>query len=254
MSLAGRLATLFPALHVALCALCLFQAATWLGDAPRAGAWLLALAAVTYGLPVLVYRAVQRVAPLREGLSDLSQRRHSPWWTSLHLQWIYFSFPALEALLRMVPGLYSAWLRAWGSRVGRGVNWTPRVEILDRGMLEIGDGAILGHRATLSSHVVTARDGRSWVYVRRVRIGSGVLVGGHAMVAPGVHVGQGATIGYGAVISINARIGAGARIGPAAILDAGIVVPAGAEVPNAARLLQSGPAAAAAPRAAEPGT
>ena len=58
------------------------------------------------------------------------------------LQVLYSAFPAL----RLVPGLYSAWLRLWGSRVGRAVYWTPQVKITDRGLLKVGDGVVFGHR------------------------------------------------------------------------------------------------------------
>ncbi|MDJ0694669.1 GH3 auxin-responsive promoter family protein [Mastigocoleus sp. MO_188.B34] len=37
------------------------------------------------------------------------------------------------------------WLRLWGSKVGEGIYWTPKIEIADRGLLEIGDRVRVTH-------------------------------------------------------------------------------------------------------------
>ncbi|NKC31071.1 DapH/DapD/GlmU-related protein [Falsiroseomonas selenitidurans] len=220
MSVAGRLASCFPALHLLLMAACALQL-VWHSDTTlQAGGWTFALLFVTYGLPVATHRIIDRLAPIREGVVDLGAPRHLPWWTAMQLQWTYVALPALEVALRAVPGLYSAWLRCWGSRIGRGVTWTPRVEVLDRSLLDIGDRVALGHRVILSAHLATIRGGRCLAYIRRVRIGHDVFVGAGSMIGPGARIGDGAVIGYAALLPLNARVAAGASIEAMARVDA----------------------------------
>ncbi len=60
----------------------------------------------------------------------------------------------MEEILRLIPGLYSFWLRAWGSRVGKLTYWAPQTVILDRGFLEIGDHVIFGAGVRINPHVM----------------------------------------------------------------------------------------------------
>lgn len=144
-----------------------------------------------YGLPLLVYRLHQRFYPVQEGISYLRQPGYSPWWGSHQIQAIYIAFPALETLLRLIPGAFSLWLRLWGARVGRGVYWTPGLEIADRGLLEIGDRVVFGHRVGLYAHVIKPRRQDLLLYVKKIRIGSDVFVGAGTHMGPGVVVQAG---------------------------------------------------------------
>lgn len=183
MTLRSRLFAWFPAAWLALAA----AAALALLRAPGL-ATLAVLLSVLYLLPVACYRLHEALWPLREGRSRLDAPGYSPWWGGHQLQLVYAAFPALEAALRLVPGLYSAWLRLWGSRVGRRVHWTPRVDIGDRGLLEIGDDVVFGHQVVCFAHVVTRRPSGLFLYVRRIRIGRGVLLGFACRLAPGVRI------------------------------------------------------------------
>jgi hypothetical protein len=113
----------------------------------------MALLAVLYLVPVATYRLHGALWPLVEGASRIDAPRYAPWWGGHQCQLMYSALPALEAALRLVPGLYSGWLRLWGSRVGRGVYWTPLVEITDRSLLEVGDGVVFGHRVACYAHL-----------------------------------------------------------------------------------------------------
>ena len=53
-----------------------------------------------------------------------------------------------------MPGLYSQWLRLWGSRVGANVSWHYDVMIKDRAHLQIGDDAKIKPCTVLSSHKI----------------------------------------------------------------------------------------------------
>jgi acetyltransferase-like isoleucine patch superfamily enzyme len=144
-----------------------------------------------YGLPVLVYRLHEWIHPVREGISYLQNKEYSPWWGSHQIQVIYITIPALEAVLRLIPGVFSCWLRLWGAKVGRDVYWTPGLEIADRSLLEIGDRVVIGHRVGIYSHIIKPRKQNLMLYVKKVKIGSNVFVGAGSNLAPGVVIGDG---------------------------------------------------------------
>ena len=153
-----------------------------------------ALLAVLYLLPVACFRVHNTIWPLTEGFTHLDAPEYSPWWGGHQCQVMYSAFPALEAALRLIPGLYSAWLRLWGSRVGRRVYWTPRVDITDRSLLEIGDDVVFGHLVACYAHLVKRQPDGLVLYVKRICIGSGVLLGAASRLGPGVRIDDGATL------------------------------------------------------------
>ena len=152
---------------------------------------ILAVFLSIYGLPVLVYRLHEWVYPVPEGINYLQGKEYSPWWGSHQIQVIYIAIPVLEALLRLIPGVFSCWLRLWGAKVGRDVYWTPGLEIADRSLLEIGDRVVIGHRVSIYSHIIKPRKQNLMLYVKKVKIGSNVFVGAGSNLAPGVVIGDG---------------------------------------------------------------
>jgi hypothetical protein len=183
MTLLSQFLSFFP-LSVLLLTLAAF---VWLLQAPGWPALLL-LAAVIYLYPVLCFRLLNLFYPLREGRYNLSERRYNPWWGSHQIQLIYLACPGLESLLRLVPGLYSAWLRLWGAQIGRGVYWTPNVRIEDRPLLQLGDQVLLGHQVQIISHVIVPHKGQMRLYVKKVTIGSQAFIGAASRLGPGVTV------------------------------------------------------------------
>nr|WP_315871114.1 acyl transferase [Trichocoleus desertorum] len=147
-----------------------------------------------YGLPLLIYRIHARFYPVLEGISYLQGKVYSPWWGSHQIQAFYIAFPALETVLRLIPGLFSFWLRLWGSKVGTGVYWTPHLEIADRGLLEIGDRVIFGHQVGLYPHIIKPRKQDLMLYVKKIKIGDGVFLGAWNHIGPGVVVQSGTYI------------------------------------------------------------
>jgi acetyltransferase-like isoleucine patch superfamily enzyme len=141
-----------------------------------------------YGVPLLAYRIHARFYPLSEGVSYLRSPTYSPWWGSHQFQVIYIAIPALETVLRLIPGLFSLWLRAWGATVGNHVYWTPGLEIADRALLTIGDRVIFGHRVGLYSHAIKPKGDDLLLYVQRITIGDEVFIGADSRFAPGVVV------------------------------------------------------------------
>jgi len=202
MTLRGRLVSLFPLLVLTMSA-----AALALALVTSCAGWLALVPAVVYFVPPLCFRLHEKISPLREGLHSLEAPGYSPWWGSLQMQNIYHALPALEAILRIVPGCYSAWLRLWGSKIGRNVAWTPRVEISDRSLLEIGDRVIFGHKVALYAHVVDrrpkAKGGSLRLFAKRIRIGDGAFVGAGSRLGPGAEIAAGARLPVLTDVSVN---------------------------------------------------
>lgn len=191
MTFLSTVLLLFPALVLLFAGgtvICLIQA-------PNLAASLVSLLAVLlalYGVPVLVYRLHQWVYPVREGVSYLQGKAYSPWWGSHQIQALYIAVPTLEAVLRLIPGAFSLWLRLWGAKIGRSVYWTPGLEIADRGLLEIGDRVVIGHRVGLYAHVIKPRKQNLMLYVKKIKIGNDAFIGAGSVLSPGVVVAEGA--------------------------------------------------------------
>ncbi|HVH44694.1 MAG TPA: DapH/DapD/GlmU-related protein [Labilithrix sp.] len=183
MTWMGALVTFFPA-YVVLLAL---GAIVWFAMRPGLLP-LVTLLSSLYVFPLVAYRLHALAFPLSEGGSFLVGGDYSAWYGGHRIQVIYIAIPALEALLRTVPGLYSAWLRLWGSKIGRDVYWTPQVDIADRGLVEIGDGVLFGHRAGVISHVIKPSRENLFLYVKKVKIGDGAFIGAGSYIGPGVVV------------------------------------------------------------------
>lgn len=202
MTVRARLFSLFPAVWI----FGVLAALAWWAVSPVTWTRGLLLIALLYVLPVVCFRLHQLAWPLLEGKSMLNEPGYVPWWGAHQCQVMYTAWPALEATLRLIPGVYSAWLRLWGSRVGRGVHWTPSVEITDRSLLDVGDDVIFGHRAACYAHVVQRRGDRLVLYVRRIVVGRGVLIGAGSRLGPGV------SIDAGVILPVLSDVGAGRRV------------------------------------------
>ena len=116
------------------------------------------------------------------------------WWFSAQWQIVFSRLPFLEELLRIVPGLYSAWLRLWGSRIGGLVYWSPGVIVLDRQWLRIGSRVVFGAGARLNPHAIARhRDSPTALFLGAITVGDDAMVGGYSLLLPGCEVGAGET-------------------------------------------------------------
>lgn len=150
---------------------------------PRA---LLALAPVVlYVLPPLVVRLVTWRRPLQTGLIDLASSAFLRWWFTAQCQMVFARLPWLDELLRLVPALYSAWLRLWGSKIGALVYWSPGVVILDRSLVNVGSRVVFGAGVRLNPHVIAPIAGRRSLVLAPVTIGDEALIGGYSTLLPG---------------------------------------------------------------------
>lgn len=173
----------FPALVM------LMTAASFLGICFYPGILsIMALLISLYVFPLLIYRIHEYFYPLKEGISYLAGKNYSPWWGSHQIQVIYIAFPALETLLRLIPGAFSLWLRLWGAKVGKNVYWTPQLEISDRALIEIGDNVVFGNGVGIYSHIIKPKKQDLLLYVKKVKIGNNVFLGAWNHIAPGVTI------------------------------------------------------------------
>lgn len=203
MSWTGRLMAFFPVLILALIG------AAIMGFVARPGILTaLAIPAASYAFPLASHRIHERFHPAREGVSHLRGADYSPWWGSHQIQLVYHLFPFLEAILRAIPGAFSAWLRLWGSEIGEGVYWTPTLTVADRGTMSIGDGVIFGERCGISAHAIKpTRDGQDLILlVRRVRVGAGCFIGAGTVLSPGTHLPPRTFVPAGSVVGPGQRM------------------------------------------------
>ncbi len=186
MTLLSTILSLFPALVIFMALGSCFWLCFYPGMLGIAGLFF-----SLYGFPLLVYRIHEYFYPLKEGISYLGGQDYSPWWGSHQIQVLYIAFPALETLLRLIPGAFSLWLRLWGAKVGQGVYWTPHLEIADRGLLEIGDRVVFGHKIGIYAHAIKPRKADLMLYVKKVKIGNNVFLGAGSHLGPGVVIEDG---------------------------------------------------------------
>jgi hypothetical protein len=180
VQLAMLLLNLIPLLHAAGAIACLFAPLSW---PQRIGL----AATVLYLLPLFPGRL------LRESLRKAPQEIiiGSPeflrWWACFQCQVLFLRFPSLEEVLRSLPGIYSMWLRLWGSRIGKLTYWAPRTVILDRGFLDIGDHVVLGAGVRLNPHVME-RDEMPVLKLAPIKVGDRALVGGYSLLTAGTEI------------------------------------------------------------------
>ncbi len=172
-------------------------------EAPRV--WIaLLVVCVPYLAPLAVFRSMNALFPLVEGGSYLDQKTYVPWLVSFRCQLLFYTFPALERPLTLFPALYSAWLRAWGSTIGKNILWNAHSLIGDRSLLTIGDNVFFGHAVLLSSHIIKpTRIGRPLMYLKRIEIGSNVFVGAMTRVGPGARIGDNTVVPAGSDLYPN---------------------------------------------------
>ena len=149
-------------------------------------AWrMIAAAAWVILAPPLLCRGV--IGPgLTTGVAKVPSQTFFRWWITWQLQMLFNRLPWIEEAMRLVPGLYSFWLRLWGARIGRLTLWSPGVRIYDRPFLNIGDDVVLGIDARLAGHFSRLdAHGKIMLALGPVTLGDHTTLGGGAMLAPG---------------------------------------------------------------------
>jgi hypothetical protein len=177
-----------PVLHVASVATPLMLAAGGYVDWRRI--WLSPV--LLFLLPPLLVRLSTLFRPFPTNPVTVDSTAFLHWWFSAQCQIVFLRLPFLEELLRLLPGLYSTWLRLWGAKVGALVYWSPGVTILDRPLVRIGSRVVFGVGVRLNPHVLAVDErNRGTLFVSPISIGHDVLVGGYSLLLPGCVVADG---------------------------------------------------------------
>ncbi|MEJ2111622.1 MAG: hypothetical protein P8Z37_17275 [Acidobacteriota bacterium] len=164
-----------------------------LGIYPWASVWWRVFTAliVLFIVPALVVRIIMKGFPLRSTVINIGSTDFFKWWAMLNLQVLFCRLTILEETMRFVPALYSAWLRLWGSKIGRLVYWAPGTRILDRSFLDIGDDVIFGAGVRLAPHVmIRNKQGKMEVLLAPVKVGSRAVVGGYSLLTAGTELAE----------------------------------------------------------------
>lgn len=128
------------------------------------------------------------------------------WVAYYQLQLVYTHFSFFERFLRLFPGLYSVWLRMWGSKIGKRVFWTAEMQVVDRGHLVVGDRVFFGNRCYISAHAMKRIKNKLLLYVKKVTIGEGAMISYLVHLSPGVVIGKRAHIEAGAALYPNDKV------------------------------------------------
>jgi hypothetical protein len=176
--LAMLLLNVVPLLHAAGTLACLLTAWPWLAPV------------VLYIVPLVPGRLLRESLRPAPAELPLGSRDFLRWWACFQCQVMFLRFPVFEEILRLIPGLYSLWLRGWGARVGKLTYWAPQTVILDRGFLEIGDHVVFGAGVRINPHVME-RDPEPVLRLAPVKIGDGVMIGGYSLLTTGTEIAAG---------------------------------------------------------------
>ncbi|MBY0414837.1 MAG: hypothetical protein K2Q18_11755 [Bdellovibrionales bacterium] len=105
-----------------------------------------------------------------------------------------------------VPGLYSLWLRLWGSKIGKNVNWVNTL-VIDRSGLDIGDNVFFGYQCYLSAHVAMIMNGKLILYFKHISVGSNSFIGASSVLTPGSKIKDLSIVPAKTQLKINATYG-----------------------------------------------
>lgn len=142
-----------------------------------------------YLAPALVARAVRALAPISEGHIRIGTHAFLTWWALANLQMLFSRLPMLEEFIRLVPGMYSLWLRLWGARIGRLTYWGAGLRILDRSFLQVGDDVIFGAAVRLNPHVLARNEsGDMELILASIVVGDRSVVGGYSLLTAGTEL------------------------------------------------------------------
>lgn len=164
---------------------------------------------VLYLFPPLMWRMLSPFIPVQMGASFLGTKTDNVngWFVSYQFQQIYNALPFIEGLLKLIPGLYSAWLRLWGANIGKKISWTSMSQVIDRPFINIGDRCSIGNESYLSAHTINQNnDGRYLLYLKEITIGSNVVLTQKNSIGPGVIIGDGVLIKAHSTVLANTQI------------------------------------------------
>jgi len=150
------------------------------------GARIACLLAWLYLVPPVLARLTLAAFGRPAGRLTLDAPGYRVWWFLTQLQLVFNRLPWLEELLRLVPGLYPAWIGLWGGRLSPFAFVGPGVLITDRHAVRVERGAVLGLNSALAGHMVIRDDeGRFAIVVGTPTVEREAILGGDSGLGPG---------------------------------------------------------------------
>ncbi len=157
-----------------------------------------ALGFFIFGLTLILLVGLFRTAlqlKLKEGTHHLFSGEAMKWafLSSLFLM-IHYTFIDFILLTPFANILF----RLLGANLGKNVQFNSKY-VFDATLLEIGDNTVVGGGAIINCHIVE----RASLKLKKVKIGSNVLLGSHCTVMPGCVIGDRAIIAAGTIVPKN---------------------------------------------------
>jgi carbonic anhydrase/acetyltransferase-like protein (isoleucine patch superfamily) len=134
---------------------------------------------------------------------------------------VYYCTPVYAAVLYVDP-FRRYFFRLFGYRGDLDFTIHPDTWIRDLPLVRFGKGTYVANQATVGTNIVTDQ-GRS-IWVDRIEVGAGSVIGSHTLVAPGTVIGSGVEIGINSICGLKARIRDGATLGPQCAVGHGAVI------------------------------
>ena len=158
----------------------------------------LSLGYFIFGLMLIVLVGIFRTVlglKLKEGTHPLASGEAMKWAfiSSLFLM-IHYTFIDFILLTPFANLLF----RLLGAKLGKNVQFNSKY-IFDATLLEIGDNTVIGGGAIINCHIIE----RNSLKLKKVKIGSNVLLGSHCTVMPGCEIGDHAIIAAGTIVPKN---------------------------------------------------
>jgi len=154
-----------------------------------------------YIFPPLLCRLVIFLYGRPVGIVKANSALFMRWWFLTQLQMVFVRLPFLEEVLRIFPGIYSAWLNLWGARVSLFTYWSPAVTVTDRYLIHIDHGAVIGGGCRIGAHILMVdKNGEKYLTLAQVQIDKNSVIGIHAAIGPGCHVYPNETIPAGKIL------------------------------------------------------
>ena len=149
---------------------------------------IISLSILIYLIPPLLCSLILKFSQFTTVKHSIDSKQYHIWWLTFNLQVFYTRFSFFEEFLRMIPMLYSFWLRLWGAKIGKFTYWSPKTMISDRSFLEVGDNVVIGAGARIIPHYMKKDDTGNTstdLYLAPVKIEDGVILGGYSVLGPG---------------------------------------------------------------------
>jgi hypothetical protein len=153
---------------------------------------------VLYLFPPIACRVTSILAKPETGRQPVASVAFLHWWLSAQWQVVFNRLPMFEEALRIVPSLYSAWLRLWGAQVGSLVYWSPGVAVLDRPFVRVGNRVVFGAGVRLNPHVLVPGKKRgAQLWLAPLTLGDDALIGGYSLITAGCTIPAGTSLPAG---------------------------------------------------------